>query len=236
LYNSEVCNHCFNRLPERCRLLPGLSRTTAVVASIAISLALVSCNRVALDERFHNPTLANWTVIDDPDTVEGPSNWVVEKDGWLHQRSNIWGKRGDFLDRWYGTLIVAGDVSWEDYTLSVRVRPGDNDGFGIVFRFIDPEHFYRLLFLEGDMNGGPLARLDKRSGSDYTQLWSSNRGYKEGKEATIAIDLQGSRIKAMFDGATLFEVSDSSYGRGKIGLFCFAQSDQAFDEVRVILR
>ncbi|MGH9765053.1 MAG: hypothetical protein ACREAC_29810, partial [Blastocatellia bacterium] len=62
-----------------------------------------SCNHVVLDERFYNEHLDGWTVLDDPQTVEGPSLWRVEKDGWLHQRSNIWGKRGDFLGRWYGT-------------------------------------------------------------------------------------------------------------------------------------
>ena len=68
-----------------------------------------SCNSVPLDERFLDERLEKWTVIDDPDTVEIPSDWRVE-DGWLYQYSNIWGRRGDFLGRWYGTYLVAGIV------------------------------------------------------------------------------------------------------------------------------
>ena len=187
-----------------------------------------------LDERFHGKELSNWTVIDDPETIEGPSVWQVEQDGWLHQRSNIWGRRGDYLGRWYGTLLVAGDPSWQDYTLSVKARPEDDDGFGVVFRFEDPEHFYRLFFIEGKMNGGPMARLDKREGADYTEIWSSARGYLKGAEISIVVEVIGDAIRAKMDGQQLFEVKDSAYKHGKIGLFCYAQSNQAFDDVKVV--
>jgi hypothetical protein len=43
----------------------------------------------------------------------------------------------------------------------------------------------------------------------------------------------GDTINGSVDGRKLFEVRDSAYGRGKVGLFCYAQNDQAFDEVKV---
>src|SRR5215813_5917092 len=84
---------------------------------LLLTLLSTSCERVVLDERFHDSRLLRWTAIDDPDTVEGPSRWEVGEDGWLHQHSNIWGRRGDFLGRWYGTYLVAGEDSWSNYTL-----------------------------------------------------------------------------------------------------------------------
>lgn len=204
--------------------------------TIAICISISACNRVVLDERFHDGRLPNWKVIDDPDTVDGPSSWSVEQDGWLHQSSNIWGKRGDFLERWYGTLLVAGDVAWKDYTLSLRSEPGDDDGFGIVFRLSDPEHFYRLLFIEDGFNGGPITRLDKRNGPDYTELWSVKKGFRVGKAMSIEIEVVGDTMRAAVDGRKLFEVKDASYSQGKIGLFCYAQNDQAFDDVKVTTR
>ncbi len=87
-----------------------------------------------LDERFYDTRLAGWTVMDDPETIEGPSKWQVESDGWLHQHSNIWGRRGDFLGRYYGTMIVAGDEDWDDYVMTLKARATDDDGFGVVFR------------------------------------------------------------------------------------------------------
>jgi len=201
-----------------------------------LALNLVSCQRVVLDERFHDDRLPGWTVIDDPDTVEGPSVWRVERDGWLHQRSNIWGKRGDFLGRWYGTYMVAGDSNWTDYTMALKAKPDDNDGFGLLFRFADPAHFYRLLFVQDPMNGGPITRLDKRDGPDYTEIWSAHKGYKIGSTLQIEIEATGDSLRGSVDGRPLFEAQDASYRRGKIGLFCFAQNGQAFGDVKVTLK
>ena len=168
------------------------------------------------------------------DTIEGPSDWRVEADGWLHQRSNVWGRRGDFIGRWYGTYLVAGDADWKDYELSVRAKPIDDDGFGVVFRYQDPEHFYRLLFLQDGLSGGPMTRLDRRDGADYTQLWSAERGYRPGTEVIIEVRVDGDVIKASVDGKQLFEMRDGAYRHGKIGLFCYAQKGQSFDDVRVV--
>jgi hypothetical protein len=196
----------------------------------------MACSGTLIDERFHGKELTRWTVIDDPETIEGPSDWRVEGDGWLHQRGNAWGRRGDFLGRWYGTFLVTGDADWRDYSLSLKAKPEDDDGFGVVFRFRDPEHFYRLFFIEGGMNGGPIARLDKREGADYTELWSAARGYQKGAETFIEIEVISDTIRASVDGKPLFEVKDGSYRSGKVGLFCYAQSDQAFDDVKVVSR
>ena len=213
-------------------LLPRFSLVSFVCAAIIL---LWGCaDGVLLDERFHDQRLINWTVVDDPDTIEGPSDWRVESDGWVHQRSNIWGLRGDFIGRWYGTYLVAGDVGWTDYTLSVKSKSGDDDGFGVVFRYQDAEHFYRLLFLQDGMSGGPLTRLDRREGADYTELWSLQKGYRPGNEVTIEVEVQGDVIRASVDGRQPFEVKDGSYRRGKIGLFCYAQKGQAFDDVKVV--
>jgi len=191
-------------------------------------------NRVLLDERFNDTRLINWEVVDDPDTIEGPSDWRVEADGWVHQRSNIWGRRGDFLGRWHGTYLTAGEERWENYTLTLTAKPEDDDGFGVVFRYQDPEHFYRLLLLQDGMSGGPITRLDRREGADYTELWSNQKGYRPGNEMAIEVTVHGDVITASVDGKQLCEVKDAHYSRGKIGLFCYAQKGQAFDDVRVV--
>ena len=205
-------------------------------AALALTLFTAACQRVVIDERFHDSRLTAWTAIDDPDTVEEPSEWRVEQDGWLHQRSNIWGRRGDFIGRWYGTLLVSGDAAWGDYTVTLKARPEDDDGFGVVFRLTDEQHFYRLILLQDGFSGGPVTRLDKRNGEDYTELWSSKEGYRTGREMHVEIDVDGDVIKASLDGRQLFEVKDGDYRRGKIGLFCYAQSGQAFDDIKVTLK
>ena len=212
-----------------------LHRSWALGCVAAGILTCFGCaNAVLLDERFHDSRLINWTVVDDRDTIEAPSDWRVDSDGWVHQRSNIWGRRGDFIGRWYGTFLVAGDTGWKDYQLFVKAKPKDDDGFGVVFRYRDATHFYRLLFLQDGLSGGPITRLDRREGADYTELWSSPKGYRTDTEMMIVVDLAGDVITASVDGAQLFEMKDRSYDNGKIGLFCYAQAGQAFDDVKVI--
>jgi hypothetical protein len=75
--------------------------------------------------------------------------------------------------------------------------------------------------------------LDRREGAEYTELWSAPRGYKLEAEMMIEVVLSGDTIRASVDGQPLLEVKDGSYTRGKIGLFCYAQNGQAFDEVKV---
>jgi hypothetical protein len=216
-------------------LLSILFRVCAFTTVPAAILGFCSCaNRVLLDERFHDARLARWTIVDDPETLEGPSEWRSGPDGWLHQSSNIWGRRGDFIGRWYGTYLIAGDADWKDYTLSAKAKAADDDGFGVIFRYQDSEHFYRLLFLQDGLSGGPITRLDRREGPDYTELWSTPKGYRPGAEMMIEVTADSDVIKASLDGGQLFEVKDSSYKSGKIGLFCYAQKGQAFDDVRVV--
>ncbi len=200
---------------------------------LLFSLLLTSCNPLLFEEKFADKSLSRWTVVDDPDTVEIPSEWRVEAAGWLHQRSNIWGKRGDFLNRWYGTYLIAGSATWSNYRFSVTTVAEDNDGFGVIFRVRDSEHFYRLIFLNDSFGGGPLTRLDKRNGADYTEIWSAKRGYQTGAEMVIEVEAIDDTFRASVNGKELFQVQDSDYKRGKIGLFCYAQSHQKFANVKV---
>lgn len=207
--------------------------TARLILIALMALSLSSCNRVLLDERFHDDRLLNWKVVDDSDTVEGSSEWKVVRGAGVQQQSNIWGRRGDFIGRWYGTFLIAGDHDWNDYIFQLKAKPADDDGFGVVFRWVDAEHFYRLIFVQDGFNGGPITRLDKRDGADYTELWSVPRGYRPGMAMTIQIHVDGEMLAAQVDGRELFNVKDGSYSRGKIGLFCYAQNGQAFDDVRV---
>ena len=78
--------------------------------------------------------------------------------------------------------------------------------------------------------------MDRRSGDDYTEIWSTKEGFREGSEVMIEIEAVGDTITGKLNRRVLFEVQDSTYLKGKVGLFCYAQGDQAFDDVKVILK
>ena len=41
-------------------------------------------------------------------------------------------------------MAVTGNSGWGDTTLTVRARSEDNDALGVVFRYRDPQNFYRF--------------------------------------------------------------------------------------------
>jgi hypothetical protein len=55
---------------------------------------------------------------------------------------------------WVGGMLVKGDVNWKDYRISTKLHPYPHcaftgcwvNGHGVVFRYEDPENFYRLSF------------------------------------------------------------------------------------------
>ena len=55
---------------------------------------------------------------------------------------------------WVGGMLVKGDVKWKDYRISTKLHPYPHcaftgcwvNGHGVVFRYKDPENFYRLSF------------------------------------------------------------------------------------------
>jgi hypothetical protein len=49
----------------------------------------------------------------------------------------------------------------------------------------------------------------------------------------IEVRVVGETIQARVDDRLLFDIKDGSYKKGKVGLFCYAQNGQAFDNVVV---
>ena len=55
---------------------------------------------------------------------------------------------------WVGGMLVKGDAKWKDYRISTKLHPYPHctftgcwvNGHGLVFRYKDPENFYRLSF------------------------------------------------------------------------------------------
>src|SRR5690606_6786920 len=81
----------------------------------------------------------HWTITDEG-TVSAPSVWQL-RNGALVQSSNI---QGGGATAYPGTFAVAGDATWTDYRLSVRLRSDDDDAIGVMFRYQDEDNYYRL--------------------------------------------------------------------------------------------
>ena len=63
---------------------------------------------------------------------------------------------------WVGGMLVKGDAKWKDYRISTKLHPYPFcaftgcwvNGHGVVFRYKDPENFYRLSFSSRNISDG----------------------------------------------------------------------------------
>lgn len=183
-------------------------------------------------DRFANDDTAGWTVIDaqpqDGVTAE-PSDWVTAA-GAFHQRSNIWTPPDDrnTLSK-KGTQAVAGDPTWTDVLVSARLQALDNDAIGLLFRYTDEDNYYRFSM---DSQRG-YRRLVKSVGGSFSPLWEDDFAYEVGRTYAITVVAVGSTLRGYLDGVPMFVVEDSDLSAGRIGLYCWANMDARFSQVRV---
>jgi hypothetical protein len=175
--------------------------------------------------------LASWTVVDDG-TNDAPSAWAVIN-GVLVQSSNIYGGNIDGPDpNKPGTFVHAGDVLWTDYDLSGRLQSTDDDGIGVMFRYQDPQNYYRFAM---DRDRG-FRQVVKVSGGTATTLAQDTVPYAMNQWYTFRVSVVGSSIQVYLDGALVFDVVDASINSGKIALYSWGNQNSNFDDVTVTER
>jgi hypothetical protein len=179
-------------------------------------------------DRFAENNKADWTEVDEG-TRFGPSNWATQ-DGALRQTSNIHSPStpSDQLSR-LGTHAVAGIVSWTDVIVSVRMRSIDNDAMGLLFRYSDKNHYYRFSM----DSSRKYRRLVKNNNGRFTKLWEDDFAYNIGQTYEVTILAFGSILRGYLDGVPMFVVEDGDLASGRVGLYCWANDNTQFSQVRV---
>ncbi len=180
-------------------------------------------------------------------TEEGPHEWRV-KNGKLRQSSNIQAPVTPGLSwalDYEGTMAIVGDTSWVNISLKVDITPQDDDGVGVIFRWmpsdVDPDgNFYRLLMVDDPSSNGPKLRLDRRTDGEWVileELTTSYSGYDKGRKITVQVDMVVDEIVVYLNSTEVFRltdaVADGGLSKGKVGLFCYAEEGVDFDNVEV---
>lgn len=168
--------------------------------------------------------VGRWTVLDEG-TVGAPSVWKLYRDA-LVQTSNIYTSAAP---EYPGTFVVAGDAGWTDYRFSARLRSDDDDAIGLLFRYVDRDNYYRLS-LDAQRS---YRRLVRKHNGIVTTLWEEASGYQVGRWFTLTVEAVGSRLTGYLDGDRLFRVVDAVHRSGKVGLYCWGNTNARFDEVEV---
>jgi hypothetical protein len=168
-------------------------------------------------------------------TGKGSSKWTVERDETAPSKLTVLKQSG----RATFPLLLKDDITIEDGFLEVRFRAvaGSEDrAAGVVWRVRDANNYYvvRANALEDNVvlyktANGVRSTLDivgRKGGYGVTIPVPANRWH------SLRIDFKGTRFKASYNGAQLFEVEDSTFkNAGKLGLWTKADSVTLFDQI-----
>lgn len=187
-----------------------------------------SANRGARFERVvitdQTRRVGRW-IIKDEGSVNAPSVWRISHAALL-QIADI---SGGAEPECPGTYALAGESTWTDYRLKVRLRSDDDDALGLMFRYVDVENYYRLSI---DTHRRSCQLIKKKQGV-VTILDEKSRTYTPGETFTLTVDAIGMRLVCYMDTELLFDVPDASHAAGKVGLYCWKNEAARFEEVEV---
>jgi len=127
---------------------------------------------------------------------------------------------------------VAGSSSWADYVFEFDVKKVSGSYFNVVFRYVDQNNYY---LLEPSSDEVHIALFKKVSGS-FTELALPRplQNTTPGTWYHYIIEVSGSSIKVWVDGVLKFDITDSTFSAGKIGVGAYVSSTVNFDNVKVM--
>ena len=140
----------------------------------------------------------------------------------------IWRWHGS-PDHQPGTFALGGDPAWQDVQISTRLRSGSDGALGVMFRYVDPDHYYRLAL---DYKAGAWA-LIKRVNGQVSRLAGQALSLKQDQSYELTLRAVGSQIYGQLDGTPLFTVTDRDLSVGRVGLYCRANAAAHFERVVV---
>lgn len=137
--------------------------------------------------------------------------WWVEAEA---DQNNVYGS--DSPDCW----TFAGNISFADYTLQLKmkgVHHGINAYFSVLFRAQSRYECYTV-----DINKNGVILLGKwhfdNQTTKYTVMASKQIDFTSDSWYYVVIEVLGNSIKVYLDDQTIFDITDSTFSSGKIGL------------------
>jgi len=173
-------------------------------------------------------------------TVTEADSFIETFDSDLSQWENISGSGAivdDSGDNVYqhtgGSYVgaITGSSSWTDYVLEFDVKKVSGNYFNVVFRYVDQNNHY---LLEPSADQVHIALFKKVGGGSYTELGSRPlQNTTPGVWYHYKIEVSGSSIKVWADGILKFDITDSTFSAGKIGIGAYTGAIANFDNISI---
>lgn len=171
-----------------------------------------------------------WEIVNN----RGPEEWKVFENEGKRSLSYMGFNETSWTYEFTYPILCYGDLLWSDYTLEVSLTPlSRKDLNGIIFRYQDGRHYY-LFGLDKD-DRVSLRYRDGEKGfrqDGWHEIASGSYQTCGSNAITMKVEAKESHIRCLIDGKEIFNVADSRYPAGKIGLF--ATSPVSFHEVKVL--
>ncbi len=158
-----------------------------------------------------------------------PGKWVVLVDGSAPAGDHVLAQIDEDRTDYRFPVAVADEPVLKDLRLEVHCKPvrGKTDqACGLVFRYQDADNYYvaRGNALEDNVNLYHVVKGHRR------QVKGWHGKVPGGVWHTLAVEARGDRLKVIWDGKAVVDVSDGTFREaGKVGLWTKADSVTYFD-------
>jgi hypothetical protein len=157
-----------------------------------------------------------WTITAYTSSVNSQRAWKVIEHGGKKALLQTYSSESEKHSH---PMVVAGDPFWRDYGVTVRFAPlGSKSRSGVVFRCQNDRCYY-FAGLEGQQFVLKMVKHETSFRIPFEKVLArQDYTWKAGDELLAEISAIGSKIRIRVNGVPLFEVDDTTYAEGKIGL------------------
>jgi len=158
-------------------------------------------------------------------------NWVVSSfasgDGW----GTAWQVKSEgsakvmcqtYLNKSTRTthpMIISGDSLWQDYKLTVKFQPeNDQQCSGVAFRYKNDRCFYFFGVINSKAYISVFNHADNFKTLNEKILAEEPFEFIPGEDLTAVVTVKGDQLEATLNNLVSLKVSDNTFKKGKIGL------------------
>jgi hypothetical protein len=149
---------------------------------------------------------------------------------WMKALGNWKVMNGEFFQT-AGTgraIAVVKNLTLNNYIYSADVKTDTSGTIGLVFRYKDTNNYYCFY-----QTSGTAALVKYASGRTKYLTSQKYNVFIPGQIYKLTVQAQGSTLKCYVDDVLIFQVNDTTFSSGKIGLYTYYYSKGFFDNILV---